>query len=397
VTPVPFLRLRSADQREYRRGMVLGLTMAEIAILLIFLLMLAAAAASLRRGEQAEAGARTLGARAERAEAEAREQRARAERAEALAEALSARLEVAERERDNARMAAGHASTLLRRLDELTEANRRLERERDALRSDASVQRERAERAEASVRTLSARLEVVERERDNARAVAGSAAALARRLDELTEANRRLEGERNALRSERDMLSAELDARARAVPAPGLAEARRRLGLAPDASEERVAGALARRLDELADAERLALREMEVLRGQLVQLQRQLAQAGGQAGSGIPHCWPTRSGGAEYMLRISMHDGGMVSVSDRLPMAQPSDPGWRLVAGLPRDRMMSMQELRAAVQPLVAHGTSKNCRYAVETIDMTGPSNKLGYKTLQSGIWEIFYQREIRR
>jgi hypothetical protein len=50
--PMPSLSLRSADQREYRRGMVLGLTMAEITILLVFLLMLAATAATALRGRQ---------------------------------------------------------------------------------------------------------------------------------------------------------------------------------------------------------------------------------------------------------------------------------------------------------------------------------------------------------
>jgi hypothetical protein len=139
------------------------------------------------------------------------------------------------------------------------------------------------------------------------------------------------------------------------------------------------------------------LREIEVLRGQNEQLRRELMRQPGRPGSGVPHCWPTPSGGAEYMLRISMHDGEMVQASERFPRVQPWDDAWRLLAGLPRDQMMSMPEFRAAVEPLVAHGRTLRCRYAVEVVDMTSPANKQGYKALQRGIWEFFYQREVMR
>jgi len=321
VTPLPSLRLRSTDQREYRRGMVLGLTMAEIAILLIFLLMLAAAAASMRRGAQSEADARAL--------------------------------------RDRV---------------ELTEA-------------DARILRERAERAE--------------RQREAALQAAGNAAALVRRLDELVEANRSLAAQRDALRTERDRLAAALEARSRADAgslAGLLKESRERLGLGPDATDVQVLATLARRLDELVEAERAALRQSEILRGQNEQMRREIARSRGQGGAGLPYCWPTASGDTEFMLRISMHDGARVTVRDRLPMAQPSDPAWRLLVGVPRDRMMSMQEFRAAVAPLLAHQGAQRCRYAVEAIDMTSATNKEGYKSLQRGIWEMgFFQREVAR
>ena len=321
MTPLPSLSPRSTDQREYRRGMVLGLTMAEIAILLIFLLMLAAAAASMRRGEQSDADARALRERVELAEA------------------------------------------------------------------DARLQRERAERAE--------------RQRDAALQAAGNAAALVRRLDELVEANRSLAAQRDALRTERDRLAAALDARSRAESgglAGVLRDMRERLGIAQDVPDARVLSALVRRLDELVEAERAASRQLAVLGGQNEQMRRELAQRRGQGGSGLPYCWPTSSGDTEFMQRISMHDGARVTVRDRLPMAQPSDPAWRLLVGVPRDRMMSMQEFRAAAEPLLAHARALRCRFAVEAIDMTGPSNKEGYKSLQRGIWELgFFQREVVR
>jgi len=321
VRPLPSLRLRSADQREYRRGMVLGLTMAEIAILLIFLLMLAAAAASMRRGEQSEADARALRERVELAEA------------------------------------------------------------------DARAQRERAERAE--------------RQRDAALQAAGNAAVLVRRLDELVEANRSLAAQRDALRTERDRLAAALDARSRAESgglAGVLRDVRERLGIAHDVPDAQVLSALERRLDELLEAERAATRQLAVLGGQNEQMRRELAQRRGQGGSGLPYCWPTASGDTEFMLRISMHDGARVWVRDRLPIAQPSDPAWRLLVGVPRDRMISLQEFRAAIAPLVAHQRAQRCRFAVEAIDMTSTTNKEGFQEIQELIWELgFFQRRVRR
>ncbi len=308
MTPVPFLRLRSADQREYRRGMVLGLTMAEVAILLIFLLMLA-----MRLEGQAEGDAfRFLAA----SEASVLEHQATAERAEAEAEAQRARAEQAERERDSARTANSDAQT---RLDEMIASNAGLQRALYQVRSR-------------------------------------------------------------------------------------MANDRAWLNLDPDSSDEQIVGALVRRLDELTSDNRRAsgdleriIRENEVLRGQNEQLRRDLARQPGRPGSGVPHCWPTPSGDAEYMLRISMHDGGMVSVRDRSPKAQPSDTAWHLVAGLQRDKQMSIAELRTTVEPLIARGRSQGCRYAVEVVDMTGPTNKLGYKSLQNAIWTIFYQKEVAR
>jgi hypothetical protein len=177
-----------------------------------------------------------------------------------------------------------------------------------------------------------------------------------------------------------------------------LRDARGRLGLGPDVTDTQVLATVVRRLDELVEAERSALRQSEILRGQNEQMRRELARSRGQGGSGLPHCWPTATGDAEFMLRISMHDGGRVTVRDRLPMAQPSDTAWRLLVGVPRDRMMSMQEFRVAVAPLLAHQGAQRCRFAVEAIDMTSATNKEGYKSLQRGIWEMgFFQREVAR
>ena len=158
MTPLPSLRLRSADQREYRRGMVLGLTMAEIAILLIFLLMLAAAAASMRRGEQSAAEARIN----------------------------QQRIEQAERQRDLALRETGNDAALLRRLDELSERNRALVAERDRLAADLEA-RSRAEGRGIAERMqeLRARLGL------NANVPDAQVLALfAKRLDELAEAGR---------------------------------------------------------------------------------------------------------------------------------------------------------------------------------------------------------------
>jgi hypothetical protein len=346
--------------------MVLGLTMAEITILLVFLLLLAATAASMRRAEQYDSVARQAAdANATRAsaEAEARAQRDRADQAE--------------RQRDNARLAAGGAAALARRLDELTEANRLLlvqrdvlRSERDALRSERDTLLSEHDSLQVERNRLSAELEV------RARAGNMGLASLVRRLDELLEANRNLAAEREVLQAERDMLAAAINERVEAS----------RTAL--------------REAEALRVQNEYLHREAAVLRGQNEQMrrEREVAQRRGQGGSGLPHCWPTVSGDAEFMLRISMHDGGRVMVRDRLPKAQPSDPAWRLLVGVPRDRIMPLQEFRAAAEPLLAHARAQRCRHAVEAIDMTGPTNKEGFKSLQRGIWEMgFFQREFPR
>jgi len=124
------LRLGRNDQAEYRRGMVLGLTMAEITILLIFLLMFAAAAAGSHAAGSSVNLEQDLQGRLKRAEAEILSQRERADRAENELGKARQRSEQFSSERDGLRTRVGELEAINRTLDRDLEI---LRAERDRL------------------------------------------------------------------------------------------------------------------------------------------------------------------------------------------------------------------------------------------------------------------------
>lgn len=132
------------------------------------------------------------------------------------------------------------------------------------------------------------------------------------------------------------------------------------------------------------------------LTGQNAQMRSELARLKGNGGSGLPYCWTTLDGHPLYMLRVELHDDGIV-VHDIDPRPRPDDEAWRLLTNVPRDARIQMSAFLSQVGPLQAAGVAAKCRYAVYAFDATAATNKPGYKSLMGHLWTAFMVHEVRQ
>lgn len=134
--------------------------------------------------------------------------------------------------------------------------------------------------------------------------------------------------------------------------------------------------------------------------GQYRQATNELARLKGNGGPGLPYCWASfPRGDPLYMLRITLHGSTaqdvMVTAADIAPRARPDSTAWSLIDALPRGQPMPLSALLADVGALKRHAEEMKCRYAVEVIDDTASTNKLGYKEAMNRLWGAFYLREV--
>jgi hypothetical protein len=285
---------RLSDPREYRRGVVLGLTLAEVLVLLVFLLLLSMSALLLRK----------------------------------------------EREQGLLRRQLDHYVSLV----------------------------------QSVTRTLASQGVAVD---DDG-------------LANLVKAASETETLRSPLEEARALLAAE-----KAVTAQASAERERLAALL-----ERVPGTtsetLSEKLDRLVRKGAANDAAMANLTGQNTQMRIELARLKGNGGSGLPYCWATSDGRAQYMLKVEMQDDGVV-VHNIEPRVRPEDPAWLTLDPIARDQLMPLANFMAQVVPLQSKAAADRCKYAIEVVDGTGRTNKPGYKQLMGRLWTAFNLHEVPR
>lgn len=281
----------TSDPNEYRRGMILGLSFAEVMLLLVFLLLLAAAAVVERQGRELRElrsferalEARGFGPDAARPETILRivdESREAATRLEARLGQLQARLERAQRERA-AEVAA--AAALAAELASLKAQGRDPSREREA-------------RLEARVARLEQELGAAREERDAAVARAEAVGRTAvERFERMLAEGREQEARIARLEQERAELTARLATQNRAI---GRELARRMI-----------------------------------------------------AGGVYPSCWE-QDGRPVFVFEILLRPGGRVVVWDTLPEAFRARAPWPAVGRFARGVPIDVQEFVRATRPL---------------------------------------------
>lgn len=336
-------RAITRDPREYRRGMVLGLTLAETMLLLLFLLMMVAAALLWRVSEDMRAAGRERDAALARAAA--------SERAARTVETeLGGVLERFRRHGVDAQSVADLAS----RLDRA----RALEAERNALREalarvEAAAEAERAARQRAEGEAASLR-EDAQRWREAALA---EVLAEARRLDPSGPPGR---------------VVSELVAILRQQPEagrPGAAEALRQRLERAGAAEAQAAEALRR-----AEA---GERQGAALQAEVDRLRTALARQGG-AGELYPSCWLS-AGRAEFAFEIVLRNGGQVEVHDLAPPARRSGEPWVRLGDFPRGEPVPIEAFLEAVRGMVEWSIQQRpeCRFHVRVRNGLRPGSTM--------------------
>ena len=404
-----------AEKKHYRKGLTLGLTLAETFSIVVFILLLACAVLlrfeqHQRDTAQAELDTARVDLRITQemlntetpswSNADAWYEYARTLRD--TVEVLQARAEEAERERDLARLRAAEADSVLASNgveDEVVDRAARLAAERDSLQQAAADSERSLLEATALRDSLAQRLagaeQVAEQLRDG---LAGSNGLTPEEAGEIVAQAARAEGLRDSLdiarrtigtldqelRYTREQLSADRDSLVDSLRAD-LSESRFR----EDTLRSRIWAAERERNDAVGRAE---YRE-----AQLQQLRR---------GSGIdpPPCWLDGEGNPEYIFRIELTDEGMrifkIAPAHRIGRGARSDPeATRYAAALEEGRLYGPAEFLRVTRPFYAEGVSRTeafgamgCRFWIRPVDRTGDRKEV-FQERQEQLWLRFWFR----
>lgn len=329
--------MRSGDigrqQAQYRRGLVLGFTVAETMLLILFALMLALGFVLMKRDRELKT---LTGAISQLREKE---------------QLLATKVEVFQAMAQN------------KPTDEFF---RELVRAR-AL--QASLQARAAQLAERE--KAAAKLESV------IDAVRGAPDAR-RRVVEFAALGAKVQGEIDRLSPQ----AAKGDAFALVPQAVALAQASLAAGQSQGEARQR-----------LLDAEKGA-RENATLKGQIVTLHRDLTSIG--RGGDFPPCWVTAGGEIQFLLRVTLNGGDSLSVADITPPARLDDRRALPLSGALFAGPVSRGQFLAQTQGVYDQSRAKNCRYYVVIADRTGATQKELFKTLLFTVEAHFYKVILR-
>ncbi len=321
------------QQAHYRRGLVLGFTVAETMLLILFALMLALGFVLMQRDRELRALTGQIASLRERQQF------------------LATKLEVFQ--------AIDEGRPTDEFFHELVRA--RALQASVAARAAALAEREKA----------TSKLEAV------IGAVKGSPDAR-RRVTELAALGARVQGEIDRLSPN----GPKADAFALVPQAVTLAQASWAAGDTAGEARQRLADAAG------------GARENATLKGQIVTLHRDLTSVG--RGGDFPPCWVTAGGQIQFLLRVGLNGGDSLSVADITPAERLADRralplNTSLFAG-----PVSRRAFLADTQALYDASRAQGCRYYVAIADRTGPTQKDLFKTLLFTVEAHFYKVILR-
>ncbi|MCB1883089.1 MAG: hypothetical protein KDG89_03680 [Geminicoccaceae bacterium] len=425
------------QEHSYRRGLVLGLTLSEIMVLVLFILLLLLTALLEKKAEEQE----TLAARLQEAEAQRAQVLAEVRRLggvdafdDLFTELALLREENTVLQQENAALGERAAAStrneatierLSREVEGMTEklaevqardaeaqadlarlrdANADLERRNAAL---GEGQATAAEESRATIERLSQEIALLQGMAEKLAEV--QARAQAQNAETQAEVARlaKLADEAGALRRERDALTHEVAAQSDTIAEltrgpPAYAGTLERLrGALGDEGTARVVEAAAMLLDARpgpADPERLReeivnLEALTRTRNDLAsRVERLTAQIEGQ-GKGVewPSCWFDGQGRIEYLYDVALQGDGLVVRPTNLPHRardRAALPALALAVG----RAESPERFLRATRPLYDWSVENDCRFFVRVHDGTGPAQKRLYQNRLRTVEAHFYK-----
>ena len=428
-----------AEKTHYRKGLALGLTLAETFSIVVFILLLACAV--LLRQEQRQRDT----AQAQRDTAQAQRDTAQAQR-----DTAQAQRDTAQAQRDTARIDLSITQEMLR-ADSISWGNadawfdyaRRLRQELEAEQVRAETterdlvrERARASEAEALLAARASNDDLAERTLEQAAeldALKDSVSGSERRFNEVTSRLDSLEtrlaeaeqigrlvrdgiAERRDLSPEQAWEVVEQAAHAERL-ADSLSGARRTIG-AMDRELREVQQLLHGDTAAAVDSLRTSLSDSrfreDTLRGRIRDAERERDDAIGRAeyretqlqqlrqGSGIdpPPCWLDGEGSPEYIFRIELLDRGMRLFNIAPERRVNSDPeAMRYAASIEDGRIYAPAEFLRLALPFYSMGTARTeafgpmgCRFWIRPVDLTGDRKDI-FQERQEQLWRRFWFR----
>ena len=363
------------QKRAYRRGLILGLTMAESVILIIFALLLALAAFLIRKDQAIEQ------MRGQIADATADQQRCAAALAEARALLEHSRQRIADATADQQRCVAALAEA--RALQEKMAAIQALTQGAnnfDEMFKELVLMQRQAQRTaelEKQVVVLIEKQQALEKavQRVETAPVGGQT------LADLVERAILWEQLAKSLpQSDSPAMLRELEQRLAA-----LMKLEAALTAAVPGAEP------AEAVRSITDELQASRAQMTNLQGQMANLRRRLEGAG--KGTEKPACWATPDGRPEYIFDVALQSGG-VTVRDNALSHRAEEQRQLPLGSFGFNREVSLNQFRAAAQPLREWSRQHECMFFVRIQDQTGPSQKAVYKQKLRTVGEYFYYYE---
>lgn len=314
---------------QYRRGLVLGLTVAEAMLLILFALLLALGAILLRRDNFI---------------ATLRQQLAEATHQTRLAEAKAEVLQAIAEKRPNEDF-----------VRELVRA------------------REQQAQNEAEQKKLEERERSVRKDEETIKALNGSTDK-DRRVKDLAALGARLERE-TAKTSPETNKSDLFDVVPQAAAAAAAAQ---KAGYTPEQAR-----------NAFKEGEKQA-REIATLKGQVANLRNDLSKIG--RGGDYPPCWVTPAGKIEFIFDIELGGDGQLRVRDTTPPARLLDRRELAIPPSLFGSELSPARFLSLTEPLYAYEKAKDCRFFVTVGDLTSDTQKITFKNLLLTVEARFYK-----
>ncbi len=414
-----------AEKTHYRRGLALGLTLAETFSIVVFILLLAAAAlVGHERVQRDNAEAERDSARVdllvtqemvrgdsmswgsadawfERSRELLREVEAERERVKLVEEEVAAARARAE-EAESALAREGIPLDFVMRLGTLADSLGRQARELDMMRDSLARSDQEYRRSATQADSLAERARVAEE-------VAGLAEALRAEMGD-----RGMADDTNGARDAADRIIE------RAARSGRLEDSlsRSRSALAALDRELRGARELLRDsvavVDSLTSALTVSRLEADSMRGELAVAGQERADAIGRAnhlqdqvdqlaqGTGIDPspCWMDLDGGPEYVFRVELTDGGMRLFDISPPRRAQTDPeAMEHVVVIEEGREYDPATFLRVTLPFFEMGTSRTelfgpmgCRFWIRPVDRTGDRKEV-FRERESQLWRRFWFR----
>jgi hypothetical protein len=115
-----------------------------------------------------------------------------------------------------------------------------------------------------------------------------------------------------------------------------------------------------------------------------------------RSGRGLvfPSCWTSESGDTEFIFDVSIRDGGVV-VKDASPAYRKAHEAWKSVDEFARDTEIPETKFRNATTRLLKWSQGHDCRFVVTMRDQTEPTSKDRYKALRTLVEQNFYVKPV--
>ena len=332
----------ATEERSYRRGLVLGLTMAEIMILVLFALLLIWMT-GLREREQ-----------------------------------LLQKIDSALTQTNNA---VGETKRLREELARLTGSPDRANAFDDQFR-ELVIAKEKIAKLQAEVAALQESTKILETiaKRDGGSDTKGTIEEIERRL-QIAE---RLLNNMQQPNSDKFTSLTETQLTKETASLMSLREQLRANGLAPTEIAKLIDGSKRQAED--------SQEQVKTLQGRLLNVQQKLTALG--RGTEMPACWANPvTGKPEYIFDIALQSGAIRVHDNALPNRQREQAKLPL-SDLQFDRSLSFNEFRAATRPLFQWSEKEGCRFFVRVTDETAAHEKTKYKLVLRTVQEHFYTFE---